>query len=67
MAAYNYEQFDVYVESGLDETEFSTFPNALHAGESAPDGEMTALDGTSVQLSDAWSRRGVMLEFGSFT
>ena len=37
MSAYNYERFDVYVASGEDEREFGAFPNALHAGERAPD------------------------------
>jgi len=30
-AAYDYERFDVYVESGEDEREFSAFPNARAA------------------------------------
>ena len=32
MSAYNYERFDVYVESGEDERAFRDFPNMLHAG-----------------------------------
>jgi len=67
MIPYNYEQFDAYVETGLDGEEFGRFPNMLHAGEQAPDGELTALDGSHRRLSDLWRRRGVMLEFGSFT
>lgn len=67
MAAYNYEQFDLYVESGLDAEEFGRFPNMLHAGERAPDGDLTALDGSDVRLSGLWQRRGVVIEFGSFT
>lgn len=67
MADYNYEQFDRYVSSGLDEEEFGGFPNTLHAGERAPDGEVTVLGGDRVRLSELWQRRGVMLEFGSFT
>lgn len=67
MGAYNYEQFDVYVETGEDEREFGRFPNMLHAGERAPDGDLTALDGSHVRLSELWRRRGVVLEFGSFT
>ena len=43
--AYNYERFDAYVESGEDEREFGAFPNMLHAGDRAPDGEVTLLDG----------------------
>jgi hypothetical protein len=64
---YNYERFDEYVESREDEREFGAFPNALHAGEGAPDGELTLLDGERVRLSELWRRGGVVLEFGSFT
>ncbi len=67
MSAYNYERFDAYVESGQDEREFASFPNMLHAGERAPDGELTRLDGGSVRLSELWRRQGVVLEFGSYT
>lgn len=67
MSPYNYERFDAYVESGLDELEFGRFPNMLHAGEQAPDGELTLLGGARARLSRLWQRRGVMLEFGSFT
>jgi hypothetical protein len=66
-ADYNYERFDVYVESGEDELEFGAFPSTLHAGERAPDGELQLLDGERVRLSKLWSRGGVVLEFGSFT
>ena len=65
--AYNYERFDEYVERGVDEREFGAFPNMRHAGERAPDGELTLLDGERVLLSELWSRNGVVLEFGSFT
>jgi hypothetical protein len=65
--AYNYERFDEYVESGVDEREFGAFPNMLHAGERAPDGELQQLDGERVRLSDLWRERGIVLEFGSFT
>ncbi len=68
MADYNYERFDVYVESGEDEREFGAFPNMLHAGERAPDGQLTQLDGGSVRLSELWRKhRLLVLEFGSFT
>ena len=66
-AAYNYERFDLYVESGEDEREFGAFPNRLHAGEQAPDGELTLLDGERVGLSELWAQHPVVLEFGSFT
>ena len=64
---YNYERFDTYVETGVDEREFNAFPNMLHAGEKAPDGELTLLDGERVRLSELWGRGPVVLEFGSFT
>jgi hypothetical protein len=64
---YNYERFDAYVESGREEREFSAFPNMLHAGERAPDGELALLDGERVRLSELWRAQGVVLEFGSFT
>jgi hypothetical protein len=67
MSGYNYEHFDLYVEAGEDEREFAAFPNALHAGERAPDRELTVLDGERVRLSELWRHTGVMLEFGSFT
>ncbi len=66
-ASYNYERFDAYVGSGEDEREFGAFPTMLHAGEQAPDGELTLLDGERTRLSELWSRTGVVLEFGSFT
>lgn len=67
MSSYNYERFDTYVESGQDETEFGAFPDRLHAGERAPDGELTTLEGERVLLSDLWRSRGLVVEFGSFT
>jgi hypothetical protein len=65
--SYNYERFDAYVESGVDAREFGAFPNSLHAGEPAPDGELLLLDGVRVRLSELWSRNSIVLEFGSFT
>lgn len=67
MNSYNYERFDVYVESGEEEPEFAAFPNSLHAGERAPDGLLAQLSGGDVRLSERWRERGVVLEFGSFT
>jgi hypothetical protein len=67
VTAYNYEHFDLYVESGQDEREFGAFPNMLHAGDRAPDGELTALDDERVRLSELWREQGLVLEFGSFT
>lgn len=67
VSTYNYERFDEYVASGADEPEFAGFPNFLHAGERAPDGELLLLGGSPLRLSDVWHGRGVVLEFGSFT
>lgn len=67
MSSYNYERFDAYVESGEEALEFERFPNMLHAGERVPDGELTALGGETVALSDLWRTQGLVLEFGSFT
>lgn len=67
MGGYNYEKFDTYVETGPEAEEFGRFANVLHAGERAPDGDLTALDGSPARLSGLWRRRGVVLEFGSFT
>lgn len=67
VADYNYEHFDAYVESGEDEREFGAFTGMLHAGERAPDGLLTRLDGDETRLSELWAERGLVLEFGSFT
>lgn len=67
MSPYNYEHFDAYVASRQDDAEFGAFPNMLHAGERAPDGELTTLDGERVRLSELWRSREIVLEFGSFT
>jgi hypothetical protein len=67
VTAYNYEHFDLYVESGQDEREFGAFPNMLHAGERAPDGELTLLEGERLRLSEPWREQALVLEFGSFT
>lgn len=64
---YNYETFDEHVTSGDSGAEMSRFPSHLHAGERAPDGALTRLDGGRVGLSELWARGGVVLEFGSFT
>jgi hypothetical protein len=67
VTTYNYEHFDAYVEKGDETREFAAFANRLHAGERAPDGQLTTLDGERVRLSGLWSRQAVVLEFGSFT
>ena len=66
--SYNYERFDVYVESGRELEEFSAFPNHLHARQPAP--AFTAVrhaHEAQVDLSEVWAERTVVLEFGSFT
>lgn len=66
--AYNYDHFDEYVDSGVDQIEFSAFPNHLHAGDPAPDPSLTRLDdGGEVRLSDMWKTRNLVIEFGSYT
>jgi hypothetical protein len=54
VTGYSYESFDAYVESGEDEREFGAFPNMLHAGKRALDGELTLLDCGRVRLSELW-------------
>lgn len=50
---YNYEHFDTYVETGAERSEFSAFPNHLHAGDPAPDATLSRLDdGAPARLSD---------------
>ena len=67
VSGYNYERFDAYVEARVEEREFGAFPNALHAGERAPDGALEEPGGSRVRLSELWRERGLVLEFGSFT
>lgn len=67
MDTYNYDRFDDYVTSGAEEREFSAFPGVLHAGDPAPDISGVLLDGGQVSLSQVWSRKPVVVEFGSFT
>jgi hypothetical protein len=57
----------VCVETGEDEREFGAFPNLLHAGAQAPEGELTLLEGERVRLSGLWAHHPVVLEFGSYT
>ena len=65
---YNYARFDEYVESGQDDLEFSSFSDHLHAGGLAPDATLTRLDDNApVKLSELWSDRHLVIEFGSFT
>lgn len=61
---YNYVDFIMSREIPL----FENFRDRLHAGEKAPDFELTRLDdGEAVPLSSYWSQGPVVIEFGSFT
>ena len=65
---YNYPRCDHYVESGQDDLEFSNFADHLHVGKPAPDATLTRLDDNApVKLSELWSDRHLVIEFGSFT
>jgi hypothetical protein len=65
--SYNYEHFDEYVASGIEEKEFAAFSDHMHVGAPAPDAVLTRLDGQPVRLSERWRHQTVVLEFGSFT
>lgn len=66
--SYNYDRFDEYVATGVDQVEFAAFPNHLHAGDPAPDASLTRLDdGGEVHLSEMWAARNLVIEFGSYT
>ena len=68
LSEYNYPHFDRYVESGQDDLEFSSFASHLHVGMSAPNATLTRLDDKApVSLSELWSDRHLIIEFGSFT
>ncbi len=61
---YNYTNFP----EDMQETDFSAFPNILHAGTDAPDGVLVdAATGSEVRLSDYWSEGPLVIEFGSAT
>lgn len=67
-AAYNYPRFDEYVSAGGDLADEDAFRASPWAGQRAPDFTLPRLsDGTSVQLSDLWRSRPLVMEFGSFT
>ena len=67
-AAYNYPRFDEYVAAGGDLADEDAFRASPRAGQRAPDFTLPRLsDGTSVQLSDLWRSRPLVMEFGSFT
>ncbi len=64
MEEYNYGTFP------LDMTgdEFTNFPDFLHVGGKAPDGDLVDIaTGQTVRLSDYWREGPLMVEFGSIT
>ena len=64
MEEYNYETFPLTMSA----QEFTDFPEFLHVGQKAPDGELVdASSGKSVRLSDYWGTGPLMVEFGSIT
>ena len=64
MAKYNYDKFPL----NMTADEFTNFPDFLHVGQKAPDGELTdAATGERVELSDYWKNGLLVVEFGSIT
>jgi hypothetical protein len=60
------EQYNYAVFEGTES--FLLFRTGLHVGDPAPDGELIELgSGRTVQLSDSWRERDVLIEFGSLT
>ena len=64
MEEYNYRTFPLTMSA----EEFTDFPEFLHVGRKAPDGELVDVaTGKAVRLSDYWRNGPLMLEFGSIT
>jgi hypothetical protein len=64
MEPYNYPVFP----TDMDSANFQQFPRLLKVGQDAPDAQVTRLaDGARVHLSEYWSRKYLVIEFGSFT
>ena len=64
MEEYNYRTFPLTMSAG----EFTDFPEFLHVGQKAPDGELVdVVTGKAVRLSDYWRNGPLVLEFGSIT
>ena len=67
-ATYNYVYFDRYVATGADTADEAAFNTAFHAGDLAVDYTLTELDGGArVKLSELWTAKPLVMEFGSFT
>lgn len=61
---YNYPIFPL----DMDGEAFAQFPGLLKVGQAAPDTEVTRLsDRARVKLSEYWSRKYLVIEFGSYT
>ncbi len=64
MKEYNYGTFPL----NMTAEGFADFPEFLHVGQKAPDGELVDVaTGQTVRLSDHWRNGPVMVEFGSIT
>ncbi len=64
MRTYNYQSFP----PNMDNEDFGRFPEVARVGDKAPDGELIdARDERRVKLSELWSDRVTVLEFGSIT
>ena len=61
---YNYKIFPLTMSA----EEFKDFPDFLHVGQKAPDGELVDVaTGQAVRLSDYWRNGPLIVEFGSIT
>jgi hypothetical protein len=61
---YNYPVFP----ENMDAEAFEQFPRLLKVGQAAPDGEVTNVaSGGRLSLSQFWSRKYLVIEFGSTT
>ena len=64
MEEYNYGTFPL----NMTGEGFTDFPDFLHVGQKAPDGELLDVaTGQTVRLSDYWREGPLMVEFGSIT
>ena len=64
MEEYNYETFPLTMSAN----EFKDFPDFLHVGQKAPDGDLVDVaTGRTGRLSDYWSEGPLVVEFGSIT
>jgi hypothetical protein len=67
-AGYNYVNFDQHVAAGADSADEDAFLGSSGAGESAADFTLVRLDdGAQQKLSELWTPKPLVMEFGSFT